>query len=155
MRYCYLYMIGRMFSVLEIQLIGRSFQILKVVAFSVEVICFQTFKADIIEFIPLICGWKYIHLCLFYLPLDVTNTSLIYWIIYMRGKDFVVLAQISGETTFYLIECFFTIFDFQKIWEKMWGKNKNWYKVNKLFLYHISDSFNLFNSFNNNNNLET
>ncbi|CBI28618.3 unnamed protein product, partial [Vitis vinifera] len=36
MRYCYLYMIGRMFSVLEIQLIVRSFQILKVVAFSVE-----------------------------------------------------------------------------------------------------------------------
>ena len=56
MRYCYLYMIGRMFSVLEIQLIVRSFQILKVVAFSVEVIYFQTFKADIIEFIPLICN---------------------------------------------------------------------------------------------------
>ena len=67
MRYCYLYMIGRMFSVLEIQLIVRSFQILKVVAFSIEVICFQTFKVDIIEFILLICSWKYIHICLFLL----------------------------------------------------------------------------------------
>ena len=100
MRYCYLYMIGRMFSVLEIQLIVRSFQILKVVAFSVEVIYFQTFKADIIEFIPLICNWKYTHICLFYLPLDVSNTSLIYWIIYMRGRKFVVLLKLMGKQLF-------------------------------------------------------
>ena len=113
MRYCYLSMIGRMFSVYDM---------------------FSNFQSS----------YNWVHSS--YMQLKIYS--------YMFIFTYHLMLQILCCSCSSLIPKKFE----RKCEEKIQKINKNWCKVNKLFLYHISDSFNLFNSStknNNNNNLNT